>query len=99
MEIKNKAIKVSFGIIGGQHSVIPKGIKEKLTIEVIDEFAFYHFQDNKITKKFCIGQNSDGVETKYNERLSKAICKYPGMNKKEIVAHITARIKILGAKK
>ena len=86
-------------IAGGKDSIIPKGIIEQMTIEIIDEHALFHFNDCKITKAFVEGQVKDGIESKYNERLKKTLCKYPGLNQDEIIKHIVGRLKILSAKK
>ena len=92
-------IKIKMNIAGGENSVIPKGVMEVLQIEVVDEIAVYRFNDAKTTKRFAIGQNEDGVESKYNERLQKTICKYPDMSQEDIIKPIQQRLKDLGAKK
>jgi len=94
-----KPIKIKIDLYGGKNSIIPKGTKETLKIEVVDGIAVYKFNDCKTTRRFADGQNEDGVESKYNERLQKTICIYPDMSQKEIVEHITKRLKELGAKK
>jgi len=91
-------IKISLKIAGGINSIIPKGIIEELTIEVIDGAASYHFKDNKITRLFTARQKNDGVESVYSERMQKTICKYPNMSQKEIAEHIKQRLKDLGVK-
>ena len=96
MTEENKPIKIQMKIKGGLNSVIPAGKMEVLTIEITNGFAAYHFLDCKITKLFSEGQKKDGVESIYNERLKKTICKYPNMNKEEIAKHISNRLKILG---
>lgn len=93
---KPKFIKMK--IAGGALSVIPPGITELMTIEIIDEFAIFHFQDCKITKAFAERQNQDGVESKYNERLKKTTCKYPGMDQDQVLKHISERIQELRKK-
>jgi len=99
MEQEHKKPKfIKMKIAGGALSVIPPGITELMTIEVRDEFAFFHFQDCKITKAFAERQNQDKVESKYNERLKKTACKYPGMSQDQILKHISERIQELRKK-
>jgi hypothetical protein len=94
MTIK-KAKTMKIKLMGGQISIIPKGIVEELLIQVKDDYASYHFKDAKITKEFARRQNIDGVKTQYIERLQTALCNYPNMSQKEIVNHISTRIKNL----
>jgi hypothetical protein len=90
-----KPITMKFKMIGGQNSVIPNGIVEEIRIQVKDDYASYHFKDAKITKEFAKRQNQDGVKTQYIERLQTALCHYPNMDQKQIVSHISHRIKAL----
>jgi len=93
-----KPIKIQLQLQGGADSIIPLGITETLTIEIIDERALYHFKESSITRRFALTQQKDGVESKYIERLQKTACMYPGMARNDIVNHIKDRLKVLGAK-
>lgn len=99
MEKNQLPIKIRVKLSGGHNSIIPLGVVEDLTIEVIDGKASYHFNDSKITKLFAQKQTEDLVESVYVERLKKAICRYPGLNKEQIAQHIKDRLLALGAKK
>jgi len=94
-----KPITLRITLSGGKDSIIPKGKRENLRIEVVDGIAVYKFTDHNTTRMFAAGQSLDGVDSRYNERIQKTICKYPDMDQKQIVAHITERLKALGAKK
>ncbi len=94
-----KPIKIKMNIAGGENSIIPKGIIEVLQIEIVDGIAVYRFNDARTTRRFTKGQNEDGVESVYNERLQKTICKYPNMSQEDIIKHIQQRLKDLGARK
>lgn len=94
MEI-DKPIKISLKLQGGKGSIIPPGVTECLAVEIIDEWAFYHFNDVKITKKFVETQKKDGVYSTYHPIKKRCICNYPDMNKKQIAEHITNRLKEL----
>lgn len=94
----DEPIKIMLRLSGGKGSIIPAGVIETLIIEIIDNFASFHFIDAKTTKMFAIQQNRDGVNSSYNERLKKAICRYPDLTKEEIQQHIKERLQALGAK-
>lgn len=91
----DKPIKITLKLQGGKNSVIPVGYTETLQIEIIDEWAFFHFQDCKITKRFVETQKADGVYSTYHPLKKKCMCNYPSMNKKQISEHITNRLKEL----
>lgn len=93
-----KPIKITLKLQGGKGSIIPPGVTEVLAVEIIDEWAFYHFNDVKTTKKFVETQKKDGVYSTYHPIKKKCICNYPGMNKIKISEHITARLKELSKK-
>ena len=92
-------ITLRIQLSGGENSIIPKGFRENLRVDVVDGIAVYKFTDSNTTRKFADGQNADGVDSRYNERIQKTICKYPDMDQKAIVTHITKRIKELSEKK
>ena len=94
----NKTLTIKMNIYGGENSVIPKGIKETLVIEITDGGASFHFNDSNITRTFAARQHNDGVQSVYSARLQKTICKYPNMTKDQIAKHITERLKALGGK-
>ncbi|MEA3421328.1 MAG: hypothetical protein U9Q97_06595 [Acidobacteriota bacterium] len=94
-----KPIKLSFQLIGGKNSVIPKGVKENLRIAIYDEKATYSFNSAEITKKFSESQTKDGVRSIYDDEYKLCICIYPKMEQKQIHSHIFRRLKALGAKK
>jgi hypothetical protein len=98
METK-KPVVIRLKMKGGEGSIIPRGMIEQLTIEVIDEVAYFHFLDWKTTKMFAITQNKDGVISKYSERLQKTSCLYPGMDREAIAKHIKDRLNHLQVKK
>lgn len=93
-----KPIKINIKLKGGEGSVIPKGIVEELIIFVRDGSATYKFNDTKTTKKFAQRQNTDGVPTKYVERIQSAVSIYEGMSQQDLVKHIMTRIKELEKK-
>jgi hypothetical protein len=78
---------------GSPDSVIPNGIKETLQIEVFDGYASFKFVDDKTTRKFAQSQKKSEFETKYIERLQKAVVKYPNMSQTAILSHIQGHFK------
>lgn len=98
MTNEDKPLRMSLKIAGGKNSVIPAGVTENLRIDIMDEFATFHFDDCKTTKKFAEGQSKDGVKSAYSERLKKTFCEYPSMNKQAIFEDISRRLKELSKK-
>lgn len=88
-------LKIELKLQGGVGSVIPKNITETLLIQIVDNYASYKFKDHRTTRAFAQRQNQDGVETKYSDRLQKAISHYPNMSQKQIAEHISRRLKEL----
>jgi len=93
-----KPLVVKLNLTGGENSIIPKGVMETLTIEIVNELAAFHFQNALTTREFCKRQIKDGVTSRYNDRIQKTICKYPNMLADEILKHIKERLLALGAK-
>ncbi len=98
MERADKTITIKLDLFGGEGSVIPKGTKESLLIEVVNEAAAYKFVNSATTRAFAKRQTKDGVESVYSQRLQKCLCKYPGMTQKEIAEHISKRLTELSKK-
>lgn len=84
-----------------QGILIPKGIQEKITIEIGDEVAIYYFKDNRITKRFAnIEIEGDKIKglpqtTYYFDRVGKAMKKYPGKKKEEVRDLVLEQLKKL----
>lgn len=93
-----KPVKIKLDIAGGENSIIPKGMRTKLVIEVVDEFATFKFDVSSITREFAKTQNKDGVMSVYSDRTQKTVCKYPRMSQKDIVDHISKRFQELRKK-
>lgn len=104
METKTKIIKITAGMADPKGILIPRGVREKLTVEIADGVATYYFKDARITKKFAIieieGDKAKGKEktTVFVERVGKAIKTYQGKNKEEIRDEILEELKKLNAK-
>jgi bifunctional DNA-binding transcriptional regulator/antitoxin component of YhaV-PrlF toxin-antitoxin module len=101
---KQKIIKIKAGMADPKGVLIPRGIREQITIEIADEVATYYFKDQRITKNFVTieieGDKANKIpqRTFFRERIGKAIRKYPGMKKEEIRNLILEQLKQLGAK-
>ena len=83
--------------------LIPRGVREQITIEIADEVATYFFKDRRVTKNFATieieGDKAKGIDqrTFFIDRAGKALRKYPGKTKEEIRLDILKQLKELGA--
>ena len=83
---------------GAKGSIIPAGTVEQLTIEILNETALFHFQNQAICRKFADRQEQDGVVSMYSARLQKTVCMYDKMTQAQILQHLKERFEALGAK-
>jgi hypothetical protein len=93
-----KPIDIKLTFMGGEGGLVPKGLIETLRISVVDGGATYRFNNTEITKEFANRQNKEGVKSRYEARLQKTFCIYPGMSQEDVLKHIQSRLKALGAK-
>ena len=83
--------------------LIPRGVREQITIEIADEVATYFFKDRRVTKNFATieieGDKAKGIDqrTFFIDRAGKALRKYPRKTKEEIRLDILKQLKELGA--
>lgn len=100
---KVRIIKIQCGMSDPKGKLIPRGVQERLTVEVADEVATYYFKDQRVTKNFSTieieGDKARGLEptTLFISRLGKAIKKYPGKTKEEIRDEVLQQLKELNA--
>jgi len=93
-----KPIVIRLKLSGGSDSIIPTGLIETLTIEIVDGLATFHFHNAHITKSLCKKHKQEGLNSKYIERVQKTICQYPNMKADAIKEHIKGEIIKLSAK-
>lgn len=82
--------------------LIPRGLQEKLTVEIADEVATYYFKDARVTRNFALieieGEKAKGEQqTFFIQRIGKAIKKMPGKTKEEIRQEVLQDLKQLNA--
>lgn len=101
MENRIKIIKLQAGMSDPKGILIPRGVQEKLTVEIADGVATYYFKNRKVTQNFArieiVGDKKKGLPqtTVFVERLGKAIKKYDGKKKEEIRDIILDQLKKL----
>lgn len=82
--------------------LIPRGVIEVITINIADGVATYWFRDRRVTKNFATleieGDKAKGLDpqTKYIDRMGKAIKVYPNKTKEEIRDLVLEQLKKLG---
>ena len=94
--MSKEILKITVKFQGGIKGFIPKGIKEQITIEIVDEIAAFHFLDNKFTKALSISQKKSNFNSVYSERLQKTICRFPNMKRDEIYFKLKKDFKEIG---
>lgn len=101
METK-KIIVIRAGMADPQGKLIPKGVREQITIQIADEIATYFFRDKRVTKNFSSveieADKAKGIpqRTFFLDRPGKALRKYPGMKKEEIRDLVLTQLNKLG---
>ena len=102
MNKKVTILKIKAGMSDPKGQLIPRGVREQLTIEISDEVAVYYFKDRKVTKNFATveieGDKAKGKPQKtfFMERTGKAIVKYDGKKKEEIRDIILKQLNEMG---
>lgn len=78
---------------------INSGRKANLTIECVDGFAVFYFDDSRVTERFAKfeieADKRVGVigKTRYSSRIGKATTSYPEKTKEEVRDIILAQLK------
>lgn len=92
-------IKITCNMSDPQGKIIPRGVREVFTAEIVDNMAAWYFRNPKTTELFVRIENAHkekGKDTKYLERIKKAITLYDGKPKEEIRDIILKQLKQLG---
>jgi len=103
MEEKTKIIKIQAGMSDPKGKLIPRGVQERLTVDIVDNIAVYYFKDSRVTRNFAMieieGNKAKGLPptTSFNSRQGKAIRLFIGKNKEEIRDNILKELKLLNA--
>lgn len=98
-----ETIKIKCKMSDPKGIFIPRGVREILTIEIVDQVATFWFKDSRITKKFATfeieADKKKGIEpnTAYIERAGKAITKYESKTKEEIKEIVINQLNKMGA--
>lgn len=100
-EKRVNVIKMRVGMMDPRGRLIPRGVKEEITIEVGDGVATYWFRNRRVTKNFAMVEIHHDLEKKipqrtiWVERVGKAVRRYEGMNKEDIRDYILEKFKEL----
>lgn len=87
---KNGVLNLRMMIGDPKGILIPKGLNDQLTIQIIDGLALYYFKNRRYTKNFAmveiLGDKKKGLKqtTFFSERTGKAHRVYEGKTKEEI---------------
>jgi hypothetical protein len=100
-KIKQEIIKLTLNMQDPKGILIPRGLIETLTCEIADEAAIFYFKNPQITKRFALleialEKKKGKDDTKWIERLQKAVTKYPGMKKEAIRNLLLEQFKTMG---
>jgi len=99
--VKLKVINLKLNMQDPKGIMIPKGVKETLTVEIFDGSAVFSFKDVNTTRRFALfaiaHEAKRGVrETFFIKGLGKATTGYKGKTKEEIRDLLLDQFKKMG---